>query len=128
MFILTNIQITPEEKSIVFTGFMGVGKTTIGTLVAEKLSRPFIDIDEEIEKQYQMPVTDIFTAHGENAFREIEKQTVRSFCEQPAQVISLGGGAFMQPEVREICLTYCTLFHLKIYMASFCLAPFSYVF
>ncbi|MED0665513.1 shikimate kinase [Bacillus badius] len=111
---MTNIQITPEEKSIVFTGFMGVGKTTIGTLVAEKLSRPFIDIDEEIEKQYQMPVTDIFTAHGENAFREIEKQTVRSFCEQPAQVISLGGGAFMQPEVREICLTHCTVFYLDM--------------
>ncbi|OCA89162.1 shikimate kinase [Bacillus wudalianchiensis] len=93
---------------------MGVGKTTIGSLVAQKLDRAFIDIDEEIEKQYNMSINEIFAAHGEKAFREIEKQTIRSFCEQPLKVISLGGGAFMQPEVREICLANCFVIYLEM--------------
>ena len=49
-----------REKSIVFVGFMGVGKTTIGKLVAKKLYRDFIDIDEEIEKEFGMPTREIF--------------------------------------------------------------------
>ncbi|KMY56283.1 shikimate kinase [Bacillus sp. FJAT-27231] len=103
-----------REKSIVFIGFMGVGKTTIGSLVAEKLYRTFIDIDEEIEKEYNMSINQIFAVHGEKTFREIEKRTVRSFCKQPLKVISLGGGAFMQPEIREICLKNCIVFHLDM--------------
>ncbi|WP_225435302.1 shikimate kinase [Bacillus aerolatus] len=103
-----------REKSIVFIGFMGVGKTTIGSLVAQKLYRTFIDIDEEIEKEYQMSISEIFAAHGEQAFREIEKEMIRSFCEQRLKIISLGGGAFMQPEVREICLANCIVFYLDM--------------
>ena len=49
-----------KEKNIVFIGFMGAGKTTIGKLVAKKLYRDFIDIDEEIEKEYNMPIPKIF--------------------------------------------------------------------
>jgi hypothetical protein len=48
-----------REKSIVFVGFMGVGKTTIGKLVAKKLYRDFVDTDEEIEKEFGMPTTKI---------------------------------------------------------------------
>lgn len=114
MCILNNVQTLSAEKSIVFIGFMGVGKTTIGSLVAKKLHRPFIDIDEEIEKKYNMSINEIFATHGEKGFREIEKQTIRSFCEQPLKVISLGGGAFMQPEVREICLANCRVFYLDM--------------
>ena len=114
MFVLENVQLSLKEKSIVFIGFMGVGKTTIGSLVAKKLYRTFIDIDEEIEKQYNMSINEIFATHGETGFREIEKQTIRSFCEQPLKVISLGGGAFMQPEVREICLTNCLVIYLDM--------------
>ena len=44
-----------REKSIVFVGFMGVGKTTIGRQVAKKLYRDFVDIDEKIEKEFGMP-------------------------------------------------------------------------
>jgi shikimate kinase len=54
-----------REKSIVFVGFMGVGKTTIGRLVAKKLYRDFVDIDEEIEKEFGMPTTEIFEKFGE---------------------------------------------------------------
>ncbi|MEK4027845.1 MULTISPECIES: shikimate kinase [Bacillaceae] len=111
---MNSIQTSSTEKSIVFIGFMGVGKTTIGSLVAKKLGRPFVDIDEEIEKEYNMSINEIFAAHGEKGFREIEKQTIRSFCEQSLKVISLGGGAFMQPEVREICLANCHVVYLDM--------------
>lgn len=103
-----------KEKSIVFIGFMGVGKTTIGRLVAEKLSRDFIDIDEEIEKEYGMPVSQIFNTIGEKSFREKEKRMITSFCERKLQVISVGGGAFLQEEVRKVCLSSCIVFFLDL--------------
>ncbi|KKB36177.1 Shikimate kinase I [Bacillus thermotolerans] len=111
---MSNLETSVKEKSIVFIGFMGVGKTTIGSLVAKKLYRTFVDIDEEIEKQHNMSISEIFALHGEKAFREMEKDTIRSFCEQPLKVISLGGGAFMNPEVREICLKNCIVFYLDM--------------
>lgn len=84
-----------REKSIVFIGFMGSGKTTIGERVAKKLYRDFIDIDEEIEKEYGMPVTEIFRVHGEETFRAKEKEMITRLSTQPLKIISVGGGAFM---------------------------------
>jgi len=70
-------ELSLREKSIVFVGFMGVGKTTIGKIVAKKLSRDFIDIDEVIEKEFGMPTTKIFEQFGEKTFREKEKSIIR---------------------------------------------------
>ena len=106
------------EKSIVFIGFMGVGKTTIGKLAANKLGRPFIDVDEEIEKEYGLPVSQIFKQIGEKAFRAKEKQLIANFAEQENKVISLGGGAFLQEEIREICLSSCIVIHLDLSLES----------
>lgn len=103
-----------RQQSIVLIGFMGVGKTTIGELVAKKLYRSFIDIDKEIEKEFGMTATDIFKIHGEDVFRDYEKKMIQSFCKQKLKIISIGGGAFMQPEVREACLTNCTVFYLDV--------------
>lgn len=93
---------------------MGAGKTTIGKLVAKKLYRDFIDIDEEIEKEYGMPVKQIFAEIGEKAFREKEKNLITSFCEQKRKIISVGGGAFLQEEIRISCLSSCSVFFLDI--------------
>lgn len=106
--------ISTREKSIVLIGFMGVGKTTIGKKLAQKLYRPFIDIDKEIEKEYGMAVTDIFKKFGEKAFRKKEKELIAHYCQQKLKVISLGGGAFLQKEVQDICLKYCIVFFLDI--------------
>ncbi|TWI54087.1 shikimate kinase [Halalkalibacter nanhaiisediminis] len=111
---MTNNHVSPREKSIVFIGFMGVGKTTIGKLVAQKLYRTFIDIDEEIEKEYGMPTQQIFQKIGEKAFREKEKSLIQKFCTQKLKIISVGGGAFLQKEIRDICLTNCTVIALDI--------------
>jgi shikimate kinase len=111
---MSNTNVSPREKSIVFIGFMGVGKTTIGKLVAQKLYRTFIDIDQEIEKEHNMPIPEIFATLGEEEFREIEKNTIKNFCTQKLKVISLGGGAFLQKEIRDVCLSNCIVFALDI--------------
>ncbi|MCM3677452.1 shikimate kinase [Peribacillus simplex] len=101
-------------QSIVFIGFMGVGKTTIGQKVARKLYRDFIDIDQEIEKEFNMPTTEIFKKFGEKAFREKEKSVIESFSQQPLKIISVGGGAFLQEDIRNICLANCIVFYLDL--------------
>jgi shikimate kinase len=103
-----------REKSIVFIGFMGVGKTTIGELVAKKLYRDFIDIDKEIEKEYNMPTSEIFKTVGEQVFREKEKNIINHFSNQRLKIISVGGGAFLQEEIRKICLSNCIVFFLDL--------------
>ncbi|MFD1334105.1 shikimate kinase [Oceanobacillus iheyensis] len=103
-----------REQSIVLIGFMGVGKTTIGKTVAKKLYRDFIDIDEEIEKRFKMPTKDIFRLHGEKTFRNAEKDIISEICQQRLKVVSLGGGAFLQKEIQEICLNSSIIFYLDL--------------
>lgn len=101
-------------QSIVFIGFMGVGKTTIGQKVAKKLYRDFIDIDQEIEKEFNMPTTEIFKKFGEKTFREKEKEVIERFSQQKLKILSLGGGAFLQEDIRDICLSNCIVFYLDL--------------
>lgn len=103
-----------REKSIVFIGFMGVGKTTIAQKVARKLFRDFIDIDEVIENEFAMPTTDIFDQYGETFFRQKEKEYVIHYCQQPLKVISLGGGAFLQEDIKEACLKHSIIIYLDM--------------
>ena len=103
-----------REKSIVLIGFMGVGKTTIGKTIAKKLYRDFIDVDEEIEKEFQMTPAQIFETHGEETFREKEKNIITDLSHQKLKVISVGGGAFLQEEIREACLSNCIVFYLDL--------------
>lgn len=103
-----------REKNIVFTGFMGVGKTSIGKTVAKKLYRDFVDIDEVIEEKHQMATTDIFKKLGEQAFREEEKNMIADFCNSKLKIISVGGGAFLHEETRKICLQECIVFFLDL--------------
>lgn len=103
-----------RDRSIVFIGFMGVGKTTVGQLVAKKLYRSFIDIDQEIEKNFNMPTSQIFKQIGEKAFRDKEREIIAHYCSQPLKIISLGGGAFLQKDIREICLANCIVFYLDV--------------
>lgn len=103
-----------RERSIVFIGFMGVGKTTIGKLVAKKLYRDFIDIDVELEKEFQMPIPEVFEKLGEKVFREKEKELTIRLVQQKLHIISVGGGAFMQEEIRKACLESCIVFFLDL--------------
>ena len=78
---------------IVLTGFMGSGKTTAGTLLADRLGWRFLDLDREIEARHQRSVPDIFAEYGEPHFRHLESATLASLLGQRRDVIALGGGA-----------------------------------
>ena len=113
-FLLANRNDSLKEKSIVFIGFMGVGKTSIGKAVAKKLYRDFIDADQEIEKEYGMPVSKIFEQLGEKTFREKEKELVVNLCKRKLHIISLGGGSFLQEEIKKACLENCIVVYLDL--------------
>ncbi|WP_123041774.1 shikimate kinase [Cohnella candidum] len=104
-----------EAKNIVLTGFMGCGKTTVGQLLAKRLNREFLDADLEIERRQGMPVTEIFKTQGEPAFRQMEKDLILDLCRHSrGKIISLGGGAFMQEEIRNACLASSDVFFLDL--------------
>ncbi|MFZ4451402.1 shikimate kinase [Salibacterium aidingense] len=104
-----------KERNIALIGFMGSGKSTIGELLAKKIYRDFIDVDDYIEEHYQKSIPDIFREKGEAGFREIEKETTIALCEKERlKILALGGGAYTQPEIREACMKYCIVILLEL--------------
>ncbi|MBQ9501903.1 MAG: shikimate kinase [Lentisphaeria bacterium] len=94
-------------RSAVLVGIKHCGKSTLGRLLADRLSRPFIDSDEELEKTYflqtgrRLTVREIFRALGEESFRTLEAATVGSLVSAEPEVIALGGGAVSNPRLTE---------------------------
>ncbi|MFW9966655.1 MAG: shikimate kinase [Candidatus Thorarchaeota archaeon] len=85
------------KRSISLIGFMGTGKTTIGHALAISLNREFLDTDSLIEERVGKPITRIFSEDGEAAFRELEAEVVKAVYRNRPTVISLGGGALLNP-------------------------------
>ncbi|MEZ4799483.1 MAG: shikimate kinase [Flavobacteriales bacterium] len=78
---------------IFLVGFMGVGKTTIGTKLAEALGYRFVDLDKIIEEKEQMKIAEIFSAKGEEYFRNLEKDTYFELvATMDMMVMATGGG------------------------------------
>lgn len=100
-------------KNIILTGFMGVGKTSIGTRLARDLGYTFVDTDELIEVDQETTITEIFAQKGEPYFRDVETRIIQTVLENGNQVVSTGGGAVIRDENREafkeaglvVCLT-----------------------
>ena len=87
-------------RSIVFVGLMGAGKTAIGRKVAVALGLPFTDSDQEIERVSRMTVPDLFERYGEPEFRALESRVILRVLENGPQILSTGGGAFMNAQTR----------------------------
>jgi shikimate kinase len=81
---------------------MGSGKSTVGPLLALRLNRPFHDLDELIEKEQQMTISEIFALRGEPYFRKVETLLLQQLSALPASVIALGGGSFASEANREL--------------------------
>jgi shikimate kinase/3-dehydroquinate synthase len=82
------------NRHVALAGFMGAGKTTLGSDLALALGRSFVDVDAEVEREAGISIAEIFAARGENEFRLLEERRIREALEtcEPA-VIALGGGA-----------------------------------
>ena len=90
-----------SKKNLVFLGMMGSGKSSIGLLIAKKLQLNFIDIDNVIENELGLSIKKIFETKGENYFRKFEEKTTLKKLKSSSTVISLGGGAFSNKEIRK---------------------------
>ncbi len=89
------------KKNLVFLGMMGSGKSTIGSLTAKRLKLNFIDIDREIEKKLNTTIKKIFENKGEHYFRKIEEKITLKKLKLSSTVISLGGGGFINKNIRQ---------------------------
>jgi len=87
---------------LVLIGFMGVGKTSVGKKLAEKLNLKFIDTDYEIEKLENKTISQIFEDYGEEYFRSLETKVLKNSLKEKNIIISTGGGIITNKENYEI--------------------------
>lgn len=100
-------------KNIVLLGFMGTGKTAVGKKVAKKLNMDYLDVDELIEEEAGISISQIFSRFGEAHFRDLESKMVKKVSQYENKVMATGGGIVLRKENMDnlrkkgilICLT-----------------------
>jgi shikimate kinase len=95
---------SPAVRRIALTGFMGAGKTTVGNLLAVRLSWRFLDADAEIEAATGRTIAQLFEERGEPWFRHFEYESIRELLDSEALVLALGGGAIEDSRTRDLLL------------------------
>ena len=86
------------DYNIFLIGFMGAGKSTIARSLVQKLNFPLIEMAERIVKEQGMPISEIFDRYGEEHFRDIESELVKTIGTLEPSVVSCGGGTVLRPE------------------------------
>ena len=94
-----------SNKNLVFLGMMGSGKSSIGNLVSKKLDLQFVDVDSLIIENTGMSISEIFEKKGENYFRNLEEKITLKYLKKIKNVISLGGGGFINAKIRKEILS-----------------------
>lgn len=92
-------------RSIVLSGFMGSGKSTVGPLVAARLNLPFVDTDEEVERATGARIADLWQREGESGFRQREAAMAEALLvDARPKVIAFGGGTVLSPRIRRLAI------------------------
>jgi len=86
------------SENIVLTGFMGTGKSSVGKTLSHMLATKFVDIDMQIVEHEGMEISEIFKTKGEQYFRDLERQIILETAKDTGNIISLGGGAVLNPD------------------------------
>jgi len=89
-----------QPKILLLVGMMGVGKTSLGRMLARRLSLPFVDSDKEIERMTGFSISDLFARYGEAEFRLGEEKVMERLLNGAPCVLSSGGGAFLSKKTR----------------------------
>lgn len=87
-----------HKENIFLIGFMGVGKSTVAKVLSDVLGYELVEMDEEIVRQQDMAISDIFDEYGENYFRRLETELLHEIAKKKNQIISCGGGAVLQED------------------------------
>ena len=90
------------NRTLVPVGMMGAGKSSVGRKLALRLGLPFVDADTEIETAAGMTIPEIFRVRGEPEFRAGEARVIARLLETGPQILATGGGAYMNPETRQL--------------------------
>ena len=98
---------------ISLTGMMGSGKTSIGKILAKKISLPFYDSDDDIEDKLKIKISEIFEKYGESWFREQEEKICNDILQKEKFVLALGGGAITNKLIRDNIAKNSFLVYLK---------------
>ncbi|MEX1178478.1 MAG: shikimate kinase [Nitriliruptor sp.] len=94
------------SRNLALYGMMGAGKTTVGRAVADRLGRRFADTDAELERWTGTTIPELFLAHGEAGFRDLERQVVEELSGYHDLVLALGGGTVLRDDnVANLMLT-----------------------
>ena len=110
--------INPKTDVIVLVGLSGSGKSTIGAALSKQLNFSFIDIDDRIVQSEGVSIGEIFAQHGEGRFRELERETVLQLDLSSPSVLALGGGAWMQDEIRGFLSPIAKIIYLEASVES----------
>ena len=100
-------------RNIILVGFMASGKTSVGRALAARTGWTLVDADDVIVGRAGKPIHRIFSEDGEPAFRELERQVIADLCAGERQVIASGGGAFVDPQNRDVMLSGGRVFFLS---------------
>ena len=103
-----------QKSNVYLVGLMGSGKTSIGKILAKRMGMNFIDLDDEIIKDQQCSITEIFDKFGEKEFRHLENKKLLSTLEIDNCVISTGGGIIMEEDNIKIMVENGSIIHLDI--------------
>ncbi len=103
----------PQRDNIILVGFMASGKSHVGRILSERTGLPLVDADSVIVERAGKSIEQIFAYEGENAFRALERQVIAELCQDNGQIISAGGGAFVDPDNRRVMLQGGTVFCLQ---------------
>ncbi|MTV25555.1 shikimate kinase [Nitriliruptoraceae bacterium ZYF776] len=94
------------SRNLALYGMMGVGKSTVGRALARRLGRRFADTDEELRRWSGRSIPELFAEHGEDGFRDLERQVIEELATFHDLVLSLGGGAVLRDDnVANLLLT-----------------------
>jgi XRE family transcriptional regulator, aerobic/anaerobic benzoate catabolism transcriptional regulator len=95
-----------RARRIALVGIRGVGKSTIGPALAERLSAPFVELNREIEKEAGLAVSEIFTVYGQHGYRVIERRCLeRIIVNHPNVVLATAGGIVAETATYEVLLS-----------------------
>jgi XRE family aerobic/anaerobic benzoate catabolism transcriptional regulator len=103
-----------RRRRIALIGLRGAGKSTLGSALAQKLTRPFIELDREIEREAGMELSEVFLLYGQAGYRRIERRCLERLIESAdPMVFTVGGGIVSQSDTFEQLVRHCYTVWIK---------------